>query len=389
MKKFFKFFLGRSITLITLCVLLLLLLIEGLTGMSIHETILFVAVLCVLMLNLLSVIWEHRFPDSLRTTAVLLMHSGLFMLLLFGCLGSLRFQKLHLRTFPEIPENIAYDEDSYVFQIPFQVTLKDFKAEFYENGQPKSYVAKVMLKSGQTEKSATLSMNHPTQFMGYGVYLESYDPASSENPKYVIFQVVCDHYWIAKYVGIVVLLAGLFLNIFSLPFSKNRLIALFVFLFGAGFSLMPFGKYWFGDQHLVPALQSFWFVPHIAIYMLSYGSLSVAFLWSLRGLLKSKKDLQSSTGFLLNLGFSLMGIGLLFGALWAKVAWGDFWSFDLKETWAAIAWFAFMGVLHFRYAYGNRKKALAIAVIAAFLLLQMCWFGVNYLPSVLQSLHRY
>jgi ABC-type transport system involved in cytochrome c biogenesis permease subunit len=75
--------------------------------------------------------------------------------------------------------------------------------------------------------------------------------------------------------------------------------------------------------------------------------------------------------------------------LWAKTAWGNFWSFDLKETWAAIAWFAFLGVLHFKYAYENRRKTLATLVIIAFLLLQMCWFGVNYLPTVLQSLHRY
>jgi ABC-type transport system involved in cytochrome c biogenesis permease subunit len=123
--------------------------------------------------------------------------------------------------------------------------------------------------------------------------------------------------------------------------------------------------------------------------MFAYGALAVACLLSIYAFFKSKALSWSSIDFLLHLGVSLMGIGLLFGALWAKTAWGNFWRFDLKETWAAIAWLAFIGVLHYRYVYEKHRKSGAVLVIMAFLLLQMCWFGVNYLPTMLRSLHRY
>jgi ABC-type transport system involved in cytochrome c biogenesis permease subunit len=104
--------------------------------------------------------------------------------------------------------------------------------------------------------------------------------------------------------------------------------------------------------------------------------------------------------FSLILGTMLMGIGLLFGALWAKKAWGSFWSFDIKENLAAIAWIAFLIALHFRYVYKKRRtetqnsgsaklKALSILIIIAYLLLQLCWFGINLLPETFTSLHRY
>jgi ABC-type transport system involved in cytochrome c biogenesis permease subunit len=163
---------------------------------------------------------------------------------------------------------------------------------------------------------------------------------------------------------------------------------------------MVFSPYLFGGKNLVPALQSWWFVPHIAVYMFAYGALSVACLLSIYTLFartqnpKSKIQnqklfIQSATVFSLKLGTFLMGIGLLFGALWAKEAWGGFWSFDLKENLAAIAWIAFLSALHFGYFYGNRKKTLSILIIIAYLLLQLCWFGINLLPESWQSLHRY
>jgi ABC-type transport system involved in cytochrome c biogenesis permease subunit len=221
------------------------------------------------------------------------------------------------------------------------------------------------------------------------VYLASYDRANPQNPAFVAFLVVYDPYGYAKYFGIIVLLLGLFLHIWNLPFAKNRSVLWSIALVGLAFSWMVFSPYLIRGKQLVPALQSVWFVPHIAVYMLAYGALAVACLLSIFTLFKRKESIETATDFTLHLGTSLMGIGLLFGALWAKKAWGDFWSFDLKETWAAIAWFAFLGVLHLKYFYVNRRKLLAILVIVAFLLLQMCWFGVNYLPEVLESLHRY
>ena len=93
---------------------------------------------------------------------------------------------------------------------------------------------------------------------------------------------------------------------------------------------------------------------------------------------------------LVYVGLSFMTLGMLFGALWAKEAWGHYWSWDPKETWAAATWLAYLCYLHFRihsrYSY---RKAL-IGLLLCFLLLQMCWYGINYLPSAqATSVHTY
>jgi hypothetical protein len=341
-----------------------------------------------------------------------LTHIGLLLVLLFALLGNSQLQKLRLQAFPERAIDVAYDDEMAMFQLPFHITLNGFEAEFYNNGQPKSYKADVVLSGDGSERQAVLEINHPARFMGYDVYLESYDQTNPQNPDFVTFIVVYDVYVWAKYISIIVLLLGLFWGIYKLPYRQNRAVALSVLLFGLGFSLLPFGGYLFGEKHLIPALQSIWFVPHIAVYMLAYGALTIAFLISIYLLLNGKKDVQKPLNFSLKLGVSLMGIGLFFGALWAKTAWGRFWNFDLKETWAAIAWVAFWGVLHFNsfvastplshrsavvepFGFAQDKlrrsyqKLLAIFIIIAFLLLQMCWFGINYLPEGWKSLHRY
>lgn len=81
---------------------------------------------------------------------------------------------------------------------------------------------------------------------------------------------------------------------------------------------------------------------------------------------------------------------MLFGALWAKEAWGTYWSWDPKETWAAATWLAYLVYIHYRL---RRRSAADVALwilIVNFLLLQMCWWGINYLPSSQgTSVHTY
>ena len=355
-----------------------------------------------------------------KSVAFWLTHAGLFLTLLFAGLGTFEHQRLHVRAFTKISENIAISDNREIFLLPFRITLKNFEAEFYDNHQSKSYKADIVLHYNGTRKEVLIQVNHPVRFMNYDIYLSSYD-RSRPNPDYAIFLVIYDPWVYPKYVAILILLAGLFLYVWKLPYAKNKLVSLFILLFGLGFSYMVFSPYLFGGKNLVPALQSWWFVPHIAVYMFAYGALSVACLLSIYTLfartqnpkskihastpLSDRKKstlrlrsatvknpklfIQSATVFSLKLGTFLMGIGLLFGALWAKEAWGGFWSFDLKENLAAIAWIAFLSALHFGYFYGNRKKTLSILIIVAYLLLQLCWFGINLLPESWQSLHRY
>ena len=113
------------------------------------------------------------------------------------------------------------------------------------------------------------------------------------------------------------------------------------------------------DQSLMPALQSIWFIPHVTVYMFSYA------------------------------GIAFLSIGMLLGSLWAKEAWGNYWSWEPKETWAVITWAGYLLYVHLRLFRKTGRKTLYVLLIMSFLALQMCWYGVNYLPAAQQSVHLY
>ena len=86
----------------------------------------------------------------------------------------------------------------------------------------------------------------------------------------------------------------------------------------------------------------------------------------------------------------IMTIGMLFGALWAKEALGHYWSWDPKETWVAITWFAYLVYVHYRQLPTHRPRLALWVLLISFVLLQMCWWGINYLPSAQgSSVHVY
>lgn len=143
------------------------------------------------------------------------------------------------------------------------------------------------------------------------------------------------------------------------------------------------------DQSLMPALQSPWFIPHVTVYMFSYSLLGCAFILALVGLFSSKKDILSAADTLVYIGTAFLTFGMLSGALWAKDAWGHFWSWDPKETWALITWLSYVYYIHLRLMGRTSRKTLCILLIFSFACLQMCWWGVNYLPTAQDSIHVY
>ena len=150
------------------------------------------------------------------------------------------------------------------------------------------------------------------------------------------------------------------------------------------------------DQSLMPALQSPWFIPHVTVYIFSYSFLGCAFLLALFALLAPKysKNTQSTeplraTDTLVYIGTALLTFGMLSGALWAKQAWGNYWNWDPKETWALITWLGYMLYIHLRLLKKTSPKTLYFLLIFCFLCLQMCWWGINYLPSAQDSIHIY
>jgi len=147
------------------------------------------------------------------------------------------------------------------------------------------------------------------------------------------------------------------------------------------------------DKTLMPALQSPWFVPHVVVYLVGYVLLAASSVTALHNVYLQLRSKERATGesvshYLALLGFVLLSFGLIFGAMWAKEAWGHYWTWDPKETWAFLSWLAYLGYLH-AYRYKIDRDKLQWYLALAFLVLLVCWFGVNYLPSAQNSVHTY
>jgi len=147
------------------------------------------------------------------------------------------------------------------------------------------------------------------------------------------------------------------------------------------------------SKNLMPALQSYWFVPHVTVYILSYAMLGAATIASCiqirklnRGL--ADKKLYQFMDNLVYVGFGFLMLGMLMGCVWAKEAWGHYWSWDPKETWAFITSAAYLVYIHMRQQKFHPKITVWILPVA-FILLMITWIGVNYLPSAQNSVHTY
>jgi cytochrome c-type biogenesis protein CcsB len=184
---------------------------------------------------------------------------------------------------------------------------------------------------------------------------------------------------------------------------------------------------------LVPALKSNWLMMHVSIMMLSYSTLitgsllSILFLVltlgknvSLQGnSMGSVQSEESSTRNMsiavleaslpnqqdninskslslletldnlsyriIGLGFPLLTTGIVAGAVWANEAWGAYWSWDPKETWALITWFVFAAYLHARITKSWQGKRPAILASVGFVVVWICYLGVNFLGKGLHS----
>lgn len=143
------------------------------------------------------------------------------------------------------------------------------------------------------------------------------------------------------------------------------------------------------SQTLMPALQSPWFVPHVIVYLFSYAALGVSCIVAIKELfVPSQNGLQLADN-LVYIGVSFLTLGLLFGALWAKEAWGHYWTWDPKETWAFLTWTGYILYIHYRFYHPKEDKKAMILLASAFIVLLTCWFGVNYLPTAQNSVHTY
>ena len=172
---------------------------------------------------------------------------------------------------------------------------------------------------------------------------------------------------------------------------------------------------------LVPALRSSWLVMHVSVIMISYAALLVGSLRSLAVLFTDRgnsMELRSSSigsgGYrqaqlatpqlqlssvampaveqldslsyrTITVGFLLLSVGLVSGAVWANEAWGSWWSWDPKETWALICWLVYAAYLHTRLIRGWQGRKPAFVAVAGLVVIAVCYIGVNLLGIGLHS----
>ena len=175
------------------------------------------------------------------------------------------------------------------------------------------------------------------------------------------------------------------------------------------------------SSNLVPALRSSWLIMHVSVVMLSYAALIIGSLLSASVLFINKSQplqlrssstgeggFKMSTSYSINnviepinfshseeldtlsyrsilVGFVLLTLGLITGAIWANEAWGTWGSWDPKETWAFISWLFYAAYLHMRISRGWQGRRPALLATSGFFIVLICYIGVNFLGVGLHS----
>ena len=148
-------------------------------------------------------------------------------------------------------------------------------------------------------------------------------------------------------------------------------------------------------QPLVPALQSWWMKVHVPANFVGYGAFAIAamlgtaYLLAARGIMASRlprleviDDIMYKA---IAIGFAFFTIATILGAMWAAEAWGGYWSWDPKETWALIVWLNYAAWLHIRLVKGLRGPMLAWWAVVGLFITTFAFIGVNMFLSGLHS----
>jgi cytochrome c-type biogenesis protein CcsB len=155
-------------------------------------------------------------------------------------------------------------------------------------------------------------------------------------------------------------------------------------------------------EPLSPVLQSYWLGIHTVLAFMGDAAFALAFGIGLMyliqehfvkskhigGLFRKLPNLQTLDEInyrLITIGFPLLTLAIISGALWAENAWGSYWRWDPKEVWSLISWFIYASVLHLRLTAGWRGKRAAILSIIGFFAVLFTFFGVNLLLKGLHS----
>lgn len=171
---------------------------------------------------------------------------------------------------------------------------------------------------------------------------------------------------------------------------RIRLVMVFGFLLSGFFLLVShINQMDPAIGQMMPVLDSPLLSMHVSIIMMSYALLSLTFICGIMGICMRShgEELQALSRVFLYPALTCMGFGIFIGAIWANVSWGNYWSWDSKETWALITFMIYAVVVHTQSLPVFRKPLVYhIYITLAFLSIAMTYFGVNYF---LTGMHSY
>ena len=337
---------------------------------------------------------------SLSTLPSLLGHLCFFVIMLSAFFGG--GDRLSVRFACEADQPVMAEE------MPFALVLREGHLEDYP---PMNYVSQVdVMQRGGLERHS-VSVNHPIKKGSWYIYQSGFE---GQDGSVSVLQAERDRWWPISAAALWGLLLSGVAMMFLAPLRRRKASAaqasgsrteksgklwrILLILFASAyvvFILLNFIVPNFFNKHRVAALHSPWFTPHIVAYMAAYSIVGVAliyaiYLWIRHGSDNIPDSKMRTVDTLTRIGWGLVTMGLTMGALWAKAAWGDWWMWDPKETWALATFLGYLLYLHLRRFFPKEKFWALCLLVFAFLLLQMSWYGVNYLPSAHgASMHVY
>ncbi len=255
--------------------------------------------------------WKRDIPFMLN-------HLGLFLALTTATLGNADMQRVKMICGVGEPEWRALAQGGVIKEMPIAIELKKFIMETYDDGKPKRFASEIQIltKTGKNIET-TIDVNKPYEVDGWKIYQYGYDTMMGAQSQISILELVRDSWLPLVYTGFYMMLAGAV--VMTLMVLWRRLRKATSKALWAYFGLAVFASlfaYFFFDSYntktLVPALQSPWFAPHVFVYIFAYALLGVAVIiawWKL-------------ADDLVYVSLAFLTIGMLFGALWAKEAWG-------------------------------------------------------------------
>lgn len=366
---------GRTARLVVMTFLIAVCIVMGLTGRIISHTPPFVLLLTLFLVQTAAGAvddWRHRHQRPLGAT---LCHTGFALFLVASLLSGATRRSGIARLEPHQAVGMAIDENGFALPLPFVLELDSFQLDSY---------------TSHVKAMGPITVNHPYRHGAWRVYQTGCD---DEHGSYSILTCIRDPFAPLQAVALwLMLLGGAVMAVRGMAGqSHGWRVSLIALALAAVYAAIVFSMMHLMDAPLVPALRSPWFIPHVAAYMIAYSLLTVATVSAAVSALTSDDTLRERFAALfrrtLRSGWGMLTMGLVMGALWAWAAWGSCWSWDAKETWAAATWLSYLLLLHLPAR--RKPSTLFLLALIAFLLLQMSWYGLNWLPSSAASVHAY